>query len=134
MARKGQPTSRSQEHSNGGAGKGKIYTQSAYVNVYLDLTDKQWLEAHRHEQLECIGTLLEGLSDEYKLQVKFDSYSGRYNATLAPLHDDHAYGGLILSVRGSTALNATFALSYAHFQKFASGWKHATSDPDSDFG
>lgn len=131
MSRKGNSND-SRDFSDGRGKTGKPHGSGLkWVDGYLNDDDKQWLEAHRNEAPDYIFRLIRDSETGGSIQVKFDTYSGKYQAIYFAAPDDDNNGGCALSHRASSPVVAVFVLAYKHFVKYEGQW---TDDKTSDSG
>lgn len=122
--KKYEPRERKSGAANGGQAKSTQSGQFShkFINPYLTEADKQWLVSN----MESIDTicleLLHDVGEMYSFSCTYDAKSGRFNAMLKCVATDHGNSGLILSVRGATAIDAMYALAYLHVEKSDGLW------------
>lgn len=105
-----------------GGGGNSPYGEFRFIEGYLDADDQQWLADNADSAAECVLSLVADLCEGYKLSVSWDKRTEMFLATLTCSLDGSADKGKILTSRGSTPVNAAFALWYRHYRKFPNGW------------
>lgn len=108
--------------------------QAKFINVNLNATDQEWLQAELPNHLVHINELLTYAGDNAcRVSVVPDARSGRFNATITSYLPGSPRYGLILSVRAKSPTLALFALAYADGHK-AGAWDTASDSSESLFG
>lgn len=87
-------------------------TQLKWVNPYLAVEDKQWLQNHRDELPGIVASFLATIETHFVLTTKLDQSSQRWICTLVGKNAQHESGAAALSFRGSSAFNCLAAMAY----------------------
>lgn len=90
----------------------------SFVDGYLDAIDRDWLSTNSEYRADYVFDLVAAIGDEYKLSVSHDYKSGKFLATIACRGLNLPNTGSILTSRGSTAVNALYALAYKFLVKY----------------
>lgn len=108
----------------GGTGKQPSSSRQSHewFNPQLRTEDVQWLESNSESLAALILSLLDELTGEEKLSLKYDSYSSRWMAILFSGDGDARNSGVAMSVRGATPFDALVALAYLHLVRFEGEW------------
>jgi hypothetical protein len=105
-----------------------------WVNPTPNDADRTWLTDHRDKHNELVFSLLDQLSDDDKLSVKFDTYTSRWLAIYFAGDSDDENKGCALSVRGSSPYSASVLLAYYHLVLFQGSWGHNPSGNEGEWG
>lgn len=105
-----------------------------YVNVYLNEQDCEWLESNYATANDYFTDFVDTLPTTYGISLYQDSTSGKWNAILSCNDDFDPNNGCKLSVRVSSAVDALYALAYAHDVKFEGKWGNGTGSAASRWG
>lgn len=128
MARKRSKSTRS------GSDKSNFGGDYRFVNVRLSADDKARL-AETDLAIEFpLATILDLVAEGYKFSLKEDTKNGTFVASFTDTREGAPTYRAILTGRGSTSLNAWYALAYRHFVMLPDGWQVELSDTGvSDF-
>ena len=105
-----------------------------WVNPSPNSRDREWLESNDDSLNELLFTLLEGLTSDGRLTVKYDGKSTRWVAILFIPSSHVGTEFDAMSVRGATAIDAVFLLAYFHLVRFAEGWEITSSEDRGRWG
>lgn len=115
MAKKGSKGAGSKRKPNDYGG----YT---FYNVGLSSDDKAWLaDADRAVEFP-LTEIISMVSEGYKFSLREDEKNNTFVASLTDLRSESPNNKVILSGRGSTAINAWHALAYRHMVLLVDGW------------
>lgn len=105
-----------------------------FVNVRLSADDKARL-AETELAIEFpLAAILDLVAEGYKFSLKEDTKNSTFVASITDTREDTGTYRAILTGRGSTSLNAWYALAYRHFIMLPDGWQVELSDTGvSDF-
>lgn len=98
-----------------------------FVDGYLDKDDLAWLENNAEGADSLILDLITESGDYGGLSCKFDEKSGKYLAILFGGSTPDFNSGFALTSRGSSPIDALYALAYKHIVKFRRGWSSFAS-------
>jgi hypothetical protein len=124
------------KRSNEGRGNGKgSMPDTVFLRVPLSENDKEWLEK-ADCRLEFPPDLLFSLvATGYKVSLAPDAKNNCFIATLTDKVPNSPTFNCCISSRGSSPVNAWYALAYRHFQKLGETWDGLDTTPQlSDFG
>lgn len=123
--------------SSGSAGvkkKSDLYGGFSFITVRLSEDDKAWLDAADCADEFPLSQLFSLAEEGYKFSLKEDAKNNTFVASLADIREGSDSHRRILSGRGSTALNAWFALAYRHNVILSGDWSSVSSEATvSDF-
>jgi len=114
-------------------------TSSGYtfVNINLSKVDKEWL-ANADLAAEFPPEWLFDLVQEgFKISVNEDQKNNTYVCSITDVREKSETHKCILSGRGTTALNAWYAVAYRHFRVAETNWLPYVNNGSglgSDFG
>lgn len=94
----------------------------SFFNVGLSADDKAWLA-----EADCavefpLSEIINMVSEGYKFSIREDEKNSTFVASLADLRPESPSYKVIMSGRGSTAVNAWYALAYRHMVLLVDGW------------
>lgn len=110
-SKKDHPNTGSSERSSGNARR-QFGNPLTWVNPYLDKDDQQWLLANSDKLPDVVCEFLDGAPETVSISSKVDHQSGRWLASVVCSPDDIANANHAVSMRGSTRLDALYALAY----------------------
>lgn len=81
------------------------YTGAKFISPTLTAEHTAAIKAWAYDEVSAFQDL-DRITEEYKVTLKFDTYSNATACWIAPLDPDHEDAGYILAGRGSTPLKA----------------------------
>lgn len=105
-----------------------------FVNVRLSSDDKARMADTALDVEFPLSTILDLVASGYKFSLKEDMRNQTFVASLTDGREDSPAYNAILTGRGSTPLNAWYALAYRHIVLLFDGWEVELHDSGtSDF-
>lgn len=120
-----QGKSKSPKDSSSRRTKNSTASVEQWINPTPNASDYEWLEVNDDKLVLLVFELLDDLSDDERLSVKLDAYSGRWMAVFFAGSGKARNSQCALSVRGATAFDALILLAYFHIQRFSREWEYA---------
>ena len=110
------------ERRGKGKRKGGGLNTVRWFNPAPSESDKTWLGANDDKLEELALSLVDGVAEDGRLTIKYDSQTHRWLAILFVRSNDPEFEMDAMSVRGASAVDALILLAYAHFIKFEEAW------------
>lgn len=126
MGNAGESKKQKRSFDNGSKPRSGNWQQDVrWINPYLGDTDIKWLEDNEPELTHIVMDFVDELPETYHLSSKPDTASPKFLAVLICSGDGDPNAGIALSIRGSTRVDALYALAYYVAHKMA--WKLGTA-------
>lgn len=110
------------KRTKGNADKSSFGSDYRFVNVRLSSDDKARMAETDLELEFPISSILDLVAEGYKFSLKEDGKNSTFVASLTDVREESPTSKAILTGRGSTALNAWYALAYRHIVLLPDGW------------
>lgn len=128
MARKNKDSEASERKQGTPTRYGNNRPAVRWINAYLDKTDLEWLALHDPDAFSVVGELLDNIPPTYTLSAKYDASADRYLAILFANDSGDSNANAAVTGRGSTSVDAWYALAYLVCVKFK--WQFPDAAPE----
>lgn len=98
------------------------FKPKSWVKYELDKKEIALVKAWTPTFEEMDATLVDGLCDEYRVNLSQEPGKTTWLAVMQTKSDDHQHSEALLSGRGSTPLKALKQLMYKHLELFRKKW------------
>lgn len=114
--------------AKGTKGKSPDYGGYTFLNVGLSTDDKTRLAETDRSVEFPLESILDMVLEGYKFTIREDVKNNTFMASLTDIRPESPTYKVILSGRGSTAINAWYALAYRHVVLLVDGWGSFVSE------
>jgi len=98
------------------------FKAKSWVKYELDKKEMALVKAWTPTFEEMDAALLDGLCDEYRVNLSQEASKTTWLAVMQTKSDEHIHSEALLSGRGSTPLKALKQLMYKHLELFRKEW------------